>query len=408
MCTSVKGEGYVPNGITVEGADVRNWYGETPRLQRALAEMLLPVGKTGMTYRALMDKMQENEMPVNRTTLISALKKRNDVFIIEKNGPVYTVRLVPNLTSSRAIRLAIPDKGTKFSDRYPQVVQKIIDYLWGQSDYTAPQSLLAELFGKEIPNVKSGNPVIRKIMNDTDYFVKTLAGKGSARNVSLSPVLVEKLRLERKESEPVQADSPRPAVVLYDYAALKESIVRHNAKFFESVITVDDLPSHIDEMVGIMMNGKKEMAPNSVFAREKVLVKMYKYYCLETAPGERDDLRLSLLTTAECYLKNFSFLIRGKEYAENENLGFVINDLKDYGDIPTWRSCPTSDYDKYGNEVSNIANKTVRPQRNTLMAHADNALNMSDSVAIQGIEGCVRLFLHLAYRLVKSGKSAIW
>ena len=408
MCTSVKGKGYVPKGTPVEGADTRNWYGEVPRLQRSLAEILLSGGKAGMTYKQLMDKMSENGEPVNRDTLLRAIRNRGDVFLVDTSGFAHTVCLASHLSSSRAIRLAIPDKETKFSAKYPQVVEKIVDYLWEQPDHSASQNLLAGLFEDEFPAVKSGRHIIRKILNDTDLFVKTRIGAGTAREVSLAPLFVEKLRLERKESRPVvQAESPRPTAETYDYAALKESIVKHNAKFFEGVIDVVDLPHYVDEMVGIMRNGKKEMAPNSVFADENILTKMHKYYCLKTDPEDRNDLRKSLLKTAECYLQNYAFLAHGKEYDVDENLGFVMGELREWGDIPKWLSNPSTTYELYGNQINNNAYKIVKPQRNKQVGHANNALELADSIAIQGIEGCIHVFLHLAYRLVKGGKSAI-
>ena len=407
VCTSIRKKGYVPKGTPLENKDERVWYGDTPRLLRTLAEVLLRDGKDGMTYSQLRERMEENGTPVNATVMKRTIEERNDSFLVDKSLKPRVVRLAPHLTSSRTIRQAFPDKETKLSARHPTVTGKILDYLWEQPGHTASQNLLAGLFEDEFPTFKDGKPIIRKLLNDTDLFIKTRTGAGTARDVSLNPVYVEKRRLEAKETQSIPTGNPDADAVPYDYSMLKESIVRHHAKFFDAVIAVDDLPRYVDEMVGIMKNGKKELAPNSVFSREDILVKMHKYYCQKTSPKERDNLRISLLNTAECYLKNFAFLAHGKEYQENENLGFVMTDLKDSGDIPTWRYNPSSEYEQYGNQINNIAFKTVRPQRNTLMGHAGNALDMADSVAIQGIEGCIKLFIHLAYRLVKSGRSAV-
>lgn len=397
VCTSVRGKGYIPKGAG-EG-DKRHWYGAMPRLQRALAKILLNNGKKGLTYSELQKKVREEEAPVSRNTLIRAIESLPDVFSTTMEEGAYRVRLTGSITSESAIRSRIPDKIKKETALLARIKSKMANYLFSCPEYRAMQIDLVTLFKDELPEtMRSRDALIRGLLNDKAVFTKEKVGKRTDRVVSLNPLYVKKKKLESQTTiyetnsqTLVQADIYR-----YDYGSLKSEILKRHSKFFENVMSSEELNASVDGMISIMKLGQAEFSPNSSFEKHTILHRLHRYYCLKTGKMEREELRDALLLLVERYLKNYVSLIYGEEYNNDFGLGSIVADLEARGDLPKKASGPYKipDYDFNLNKQTHL----IVRQRNKQIGHVDNTVDRSDASAVEGINACMNLFLHISWR----------
>lgn len=406
VCTSVRGKGFIPQGAG--DGDKRLWIRRLPELQRIAASNIFE-SKRGLTYKEIMEKINEKGLKVQIQTLKKAIEQLPDVFVKGKIGIKNVFSLSDTIRKKSDIKAIIPDNEKCEKEEREVVKQKIIHYLFSRPDYRASQKDITIIFEKDLKGpVSSRKALIRRLMDNQEVFVKEKIEKSSERLVSINPLYVERMNYLKQFPQALTegTNAKDSSETEYDYAALRAEIVKRESKFFEDVISDSILPSVVDEMIGIMKMDKDEFPASSPFIKKELLWKLYRFYCQKTFANEREDLRDSLLMLAECYLKNYSMLVHNKQYDLSCGLGAVIYDLASFDDLPPKVDKSLTTYlSKYDFKISKQVYNVVINDRNSLIGHPGNTIDRSEHKVAEGISACIHTFLHIAWRrMIHTGK----